>query len=79
MEYDVRLKEELVIEEIVFSDPSDKDGDDVAYYLTSLSDMGIDNGCRIEDDEDALIIQDKQHALNLIKALEKAIDLGWLK
>ncbi len=79
MEYDVRLKEELVIEKIVFSDPEDKDGDEVAYYLTSLSAMGIDTGCRIEDDEDALFIQDKQHALNLIKALEKAISIGWLK
>ena len=79
MEYDVRLKEELVINKIVFSDPSDKDGDEVAYYLTSVGDMGIDNGCRIEDDVDGLFIQDKEHALNLIKALEKAISIGWLK
>lgn len=79
MKYDVRLKEELVIDKIVFSEPEDRDGDEVAYYLTKLNINGVDYGCRIEDDEDALVIQDKQHALNLIKALDKAIDLGWLK
>lgn len=79
MEYDVRLKEELVIDKIVFSEPEDRDGDSLAYYLTKLTVHGVDYGCRIKDDEDTLVIQDKQHALNLIKALEKAIDLGWLK
>lgn len=28
---------------------------------------------------DHVVIQDKQHALDMIKALEKAIELKWLK
>lgn len=31
------------------------------------------------DDGDFIRVVDKQHALNLIKALNKAIELGWLK
>lgn len=32
----------------------------------------------IDDPEDRVIIKDKEHALHLIKALNKAIELGWL-
>jgi len=34
----------------------------------------------VETDSDReLVIKDKEHAENLIKALNKAIELGWLK
>lgn len=33
----------------------------------------------IRDDEDYLVIESAEHARNLQKALDKAIELGWLK
>lgn len=37
------------------------------------------SGIQIDDDDGFILISTKQHALDLIKALEKAIELKWLK
>lgn len=69
---DVRDEAEDVVQVIKFSDS----------YATHLVGEGIgekDSFVTLYDDnEDFVVINDKQHALNLIKALNKAIELGWL-
>ena len=37
-----------------------------------------DGSFEIKDVDDSVFIESKQHALNLIKAVNKAIDLGWV-
>lgn len=45
----------------------------LACYLTLECDY-----VAIDDPYDRVLIKDKEHALHLIKALNKAIELGWL-
>jgi hypothetical protein len=52
--------------------------DDLEYsakYLVSGNNFCLE----IHDGDDFVVIRSKQHALDLIKALEKSFDLGWLK
>ncbi len=75
MKFDVRNEEEVKITEIIFHDKQDRVlNDALAYRLVSGS-----FSVRIEDEQgDILLIKDRLHAENMIKALDKAIDLGWL-
>jgi len=68
--------EEEIITEIVFSNSfsDDKFGTILGYVVTS-SNYRI-NIC---DQSESVVIESKEHALNLIKALHKAIELGWVK
>ena len=70
--FDVRIDVEEEITEIVFEDVSE----DAAYKLKR---RGFDMVGIIDSHEDVVIIQSEQHAQNLIKALNKAIEIGWLK
>lgn len=76
MEIDIRnkcLKEE--IDSVRFYDVNLQK--DVADRLSK----GRMEGLFIEDSDakGCVFIETKEHALNLIKALEKAIDLGWFE
>ena len=70
---DVRDEVEDVVQVIKFSDS----------YATHLVGEGIGKeGSFVmlyDDNDDYVVVNDKQHALNLIKALNKAIELGWLE
>ena len=71
--FDVRDSEPNILE-IVFADVCVG----VAYSLDISNNLG--NGCvSIRDDDDYLVIESAEHARNLQKALDKAIELGWLK
>lgn len=68
--YDVRNDHSF--EEIVFAE--DDTGPGWAYFLSFT-----DGRVRIEDSMYEMTIANRRDAENLIKALEKAISLGWLK
>lgn len=71
--FDVRDNDPSIVE-IVFAD----DCDGVAYSLDISNNLG--SGCvSIRDNVDYLVIESAEHAQNLKKALDKAIELGWLK
>lgn len=71
--FDVRLPTEEITC-IKFADP------DSNYYHAMTLEPAKDNRVNIYDeDSDKVVISDKEHALDLIKALYKAIELGWLK
>lgn len=63
---DIRGEVEEAITEIKFADEE-------AMFIRPVS-----NYVTIRDDLDCIIIDNKEHAENLIKALKKAIELGWL-
>lgn len=67
MKIDIR-KEQTEIDSIVFGEGED-DGD--AYVLSLAGDL-----TRIESPNTYVFIDNKEDAKNLIKALEKAIELG---
>ena len=72
MEIDIRKLQEPLIQQIRFYD---EDGD--FEYATKLK--LYDDGFNIVSDSDShMKIIDKQHALDLIKAIDKAISLGWV-
>lgn len=66
--FDVRENGEENISEIIFGDEGS------AFMLTESG-----AGCWIEDGGTVVEVLNQHHAKNLIKALEKAITLGWLK
>lgn len=70
--FDVRDNAETVIDTILFAD----DGD---HYTTvaSLSHQGDYVKIYDEDQSQALKIESKQQAVDMIKALNKAIELEW--
>ena len=74
--FDVRADKPSKIGKIVFANPDSLEGYTQAEYITPATDD--DNCVLIKDVEDYVAIYSKQHALNLIKALEKAIELKWL-
>ena len=52
----------------------------VGNYAEEIIQGDVDEEVSIYDrGGDNVFVQDKQHALDLIKALEKAIELKWLK
>lgn len=70
--FDVRDNDPSIVE-IVFADKNDG-------LANTLDISDVDQGfVLIRDDEDYLVIQSAEHARNLQKALDKAIELGWLK
>lgn len=71
---DIRTQQEST--SIIFSDPLDEYGDSIAYKLTKSC---MDNHVLINDRKDYVLIESKEHAENLKKALDKAIELGWIK
>lgn len=74
--FDVRNNEAGAIDEIRFADE-----DDYTWsILTHISSDEIADGdIQLISSEGNARIHSKTHARNLIKALEKAIELGWLK
>ncbi len=77
--YDVRSNNEEVIEDIVFADLQDSDACVQAYRIfPSVVTHTKQKYISIEG-IDFVIINSKEHALNLIKALNKAIELGWIE
>jgi hypothetical protein len=75
--FDVRTDKNFEVDEIVFANPLCKqETDSIAHSIIQPS---VYKGMvSIKDHEAFVLVQDKQHALNLIKALEKAIELKWL-
>lgn len=78
--YDVRSNNEEVIDKIVFADLHDSD--DWSQACCIIPDVVTHTKQKyiaISDDFDTVVINSKEHALNLIKALNKAIELGWIE
>lgn len=71
--FDVRTEQASEIGKIVFANEDSAEGYTQAQYLNCADDCVM-----IQDAEDHVAIYGKKHALNLIKALEKAIELKWL-
>ena len=71
---DIRASQEDV-QRIIFSDSCDK-GYGVAYALEKHH---TGDFVQLQDGGEMVLISSKEHAANLIKALQKAIELGWLK
>jgi len=75
--FDVRTDENFEVDEITFANPLCKQEQyDIAHSITKNS--GYVGMVLIKDEQTFVLVQDKQHALNFIKALEKAIELKWL-
>lgn len=72
--FDVRNSNQDNITKIVFADDRSEDG----YVQACTIEFGLTH-LEIYDGADSVIINSKQHALDLIKAIEKAIELGWVK
>lgn len=74
MIYDVREDGYEQITEIVFANENNNEGTSQAYSI--LRENGY---VEVHDSLEFVIVDSKEHAKNFIKALEKAIDLGWLE
>ena len=75
--YDVRSNNEEVIDEIVFAEKYC--GGSQAFRICQDWSSTHEKYIVISDGCDFTIINSKEHALNLIKALNKAIELGWIE
>lgn len=73
---DIR-EENFKIEKIVFSESETEEGCDISYFLSNWEEDGT--FVKISDGLDFVLIESAEHARNLQKALDKAIELGWLK
>lgn len=73
--FDVRKQTETV-SKIIFADGVGTNINEYQAYMLVQHDP---NTLTIEDQTDVLKIVGKEHANNLIKALNKAVELGWLK
>lgn len=69
--FDVRDKGETV-DKIVF-------WSGVGNYANAITEFEGEGISIYDRSGDHVVVQDKQHALDMIKALEKAIELKWLK
>ena len=70
--FDVRNNDHRIVE-ILFAENNNG-------LACSLESSGAGRGyVYIRDDDDYLVIESAEHARNLQKALDKAIELGWLK
>lgn len=75
--FDVR-EENSKIEKIVFNSvEGEYSGYDVGYYLRKWD--AEDGLVEINDRRAFVLVESAEHAQNLKKALDKAIELGWLK
>ena len=73
--FDVRTDENFEVDKIVFSNE-----ENVSGYIQAdniVPDKAV-CGISISDADCNVNVYGKEHALNLIKALEKAIELKWL-
>lgn len=76
MEIDIRKEVQAPIDRIRILDPN-QDTYCVEYIKNLNNFVMLCDGSN--EAEKNLEVYDKEHALNIIKALEKAIELGWLK
>jgi hypothetical protein len=77
MIYDVRNEGEEKIDQLVFADGKAPDGSYQASRIephTEGADVKLYDGSG-----DYVYVNSAEHARNLVKALNKAIELGWLK
>ena len=74
MQIDIRKEKPESISEIKFWEENPS-GTTPAYLLVN-SERGK---FEIIDLHDCVFIESKEHALNLVKAINKAISLGWVK
>lgn len=84
MQIDIRDDLDPDITKIVFDDRCTSTGYSQAYALVKSELEGgfvdlVDEERSLGSAEGFVLVSSKQHALNLIKALEKAIELGWLE
>lgn len=79
MKFDVREASEEEITEIVFSEYTPEDC--LSRFHACTIDKNSTGEIFINESscDYYVTINSKEHALNLIKALNKAIDLGWVK
>lgn len=74
--FDVRNQEVGKINEIIFADKEHSDGSYQAFKVEPWTSGDV----KIYDShDDYVFVNSEEHARNLIKALEKAIELGWLQ
>ena len=75
MEFDIRTNQAEEISVLRFADGSDD------YHVASGISRVADGGVSVIDleSERTLRIFSEEHAQNLIKAINKAIELGWFK
>lgn len=76
---DIRNEGNEEIDSIVFADSSGEDGFPQANNITQCNYDGVPYICIENGDCIEIVINTKEHVLNLIKALNKAIELGWVK
>lgn len=77
--FDVRTEATQTIQSITFADEEDSvRGRTQANVLLVDCDTYDENMFKICDEDDFLYITSKEHAENLIKALNKAIELKWV-
>lgn len=69
--FDVRDTGETVHEIVFWSG--------VGNYASAITEFEGEGISIYDRSGDHFVVQDKQHALDMIKALEKAIELKWLK
>lgn len=77
--FDIREKDNSGITEIIFAEREDIDGAFQAYTIHHAP--GCNGFITIYDGDDteSVSVSSVEHAENLIKALRKAIELGWIK
>ena len=75
--FDVREETKKGIKGIVFSESESSGGCDIGYVLSNWEEDGT--FVKISDGLDFILVESAEHARNLQKALDKAIELGWLK
>lgn len=77
---DIRIEDGEEVTEIVFADEHSADGYYQAYKIINRGYSGKDGHFTIEDkDGSQIIIYTVKQVQSLIKALNKAIELGWVK
>ena len=80
--FDVREEDNEEITKIVFAHEEDDDGDFQACTIVGATFKGSGYICIYDTyncSEESVSISSIEHAENLIKALRKAIELGWVK
>ena len=78
--FDVRNDNGVELDTILFADTRGGGFEEYSQGYSIRKAVDFRSGIQIDDeDEGFILISTKQHALDLIKALEKAIELKWLK
>lgn len=73
---DIRNEDNEEVQVIVFGDEKSSGG---FWQANRLDNAELDGYFFISDSVESVVINSKDHAHNLIKALNKAIELGWVK